>query len=248
MNVNAIKPLLLIALLASCRTSYHPAAQTYQRVTVDAAIPADSGMARFLQPYKAGLDRNMNEVLIQSAARLDKAKPESALGNLLTDALLQEASRRYGKNIDLAHLNYGGIRNSLPNGPITTGSVFEVMPFDNAVTVLTLSGKQLQQFLEHFAAHDEALVVSGVRVKLSGKQLQSVTFNNGRALVPDQTYTVAMSDYIANGGGNAAFLKDALKREDLNYLIRDAFLDYFRQAGKAGKTIQPTTDGRIATE
>jgi len=101
--------------------------------------------------------------------------------------------------------------------------------------------------LDHFAKGDK-LVVGGLRAKIRNGQVQDVTFTNGRTLQPNETYTVALSDYVADGGDNAVFLKDAVKRENINYLIRDALIDYFRQQGKTGQPIKPVSDGRIATE
>lgn len=241
--------LLLLGALAACQPGgYHLANRTAQRIGVDSmAAPADSSVARFLQPYREGLNRSMNEVLTHSTARIEKGQPDAPLNDLLCDALLKEAQLRYGKPIDMSHLNYGGIRNNLPNGDITTGSIFEVMPFDNQLVVLTLRGDMLQQLLDHFANGDK-LVVGGIRAKVHAGHAHDVTFANGRTLQPNELYTVAMSDYIADGGDNAGFLKNAVKRETLTYLIRDALLDYFRQQGKTGQPITPLSDGRISLD
>ena len=217
-------------------------------MAVDAAVPADSSMLRWLAPYKQQLDATMNAPLLTLGERLEKSAPESALDDLLADALLVQAGKKYGKPIDISHLNYGGIRNGLPAGAVTTGNLFEVMPFDNQLVVLTLTGTQLMQFLNHFAANDNALVVGGVRVKVHEKAVTSATLTNGRAIAPDQTYTVAMSDYVANGGGGADFLKTITQRDTVNYLIRDALIEYFREQGKAGKTLTPQADGRITLD
>ena len=75
-----------------------------------------------------------------------------------------------------------------------------------------------------------------------------MTFTNGRPFQPDQTYTVAMSDYVANGGGGANFLKDIKQRDNVNYLIRDALIEYMREQGKTGQPFNPQADGRITIE
>lgn len=244
------KHLLWIALagLSACQSGYHLTNRTATRIGVDSVTAsADSSVANFLKPYRQGLDKTMNEVLTRSTAGIDKAQPEGPLNDLLTDALLQQASKRYGKPIDCSHLNYGGIRNNLPAGNITTGSIFEVMPFDNQLVILTLKGDMLLQMLNHFA-NGNKLVIGGLRAKIHNEQVQSVQFTNGRTLQPNETYTVAMSDYVAEGGDNAGFLKNPVKRENINYLIRDALIDYFREQGKSGQPITPTSDGRISIE
>lgn len=239
--------LLALAGLTACHPSYHLANRSANRIGVDSLTArSDSSVANFLLPYRQGLDRSMNEVLAQSTGRIEKGLPDAPLNDLLTDALLKQASIRYGKPIDCAHFNYGGIRSSLPAGKITVGSVFEVMPFDNQLIVVTLTGDMFQQFLNHFAK-GSGLVMSGVRVKLHNKQVESFTLTNGRAFQPTETYTIVLSDYVANGGDNANFLQKAVKREDINYLMRDALIDYFREQGKTGKPITPTSDGRISS-
>lgn len=239
----------LLSLFGSCHQSLHLAGQQYKRITVDPSTARDdSTTAAFLLPYRQTLDKTMSEVLTRSITPLYKQKGESAFTNLLCDAMLQQAQQRYGKPIDVSHLNYSGVRAGLPKGNITTGTIYEVMPFDNLLVVLTVRGSMLMQFLDHFASHDDALLVGGVRVKIHNKKVQSVTFTNGRTFDPNQTYTIAMSDYVANGGSDATFLNDAVARDNVSYLIRDAFLEYFRKQGKTGQPLTPQVDGRISTE
>lgn len=247
MKLTRLLPALFLTGLMACQRSHVVTSQAYNRISVDSTARPDTSLVRLLSPYKQGLDKTMNEVLTQTPERLEKRKPECALNNLLCDALLSQAAARYGKPIDVSHLNFGGVRNGLPKGNVTVGDVFEVMPFDNQLVVLTLTGEKLMQFLNHFAS-DEALLVSGISVKLHDNKVQSVTFANGRTLQPTETYAVALSDYIANGGGGASFLKEATKREDLNYLIRDALIDYFRKQGRSGQPLTLYPNGRITIE
>ncbi len=240
--------LLAFVGLASCNPGYHLTNRTANRIGIDSVTaPADSSVVRFLTPYRQEMDKTMNEVLTRSTGRIEKGQPDGPLNNLLTDALLQQATGRYGKPIDCSHLNFGGIRNNLPQGDITTGSVFEVMPFDNQLVVMTVTGDVLRQMLDHFAIGNK-LVIGGLRAKIRDGKTGSVTFTNGRTLRPNETYTIAMSDYIADGGDSAGFLKNPVRRENLNYLIRDALIDYFRQQGKSGQPINPASDGRISLE
>lgn len=247
MKLTRLLPALLLTGLMACQRNHVVTSQAYNRISVDSMARPDTSLVRLLSPYKQGLDKTMNEILTQTPERLEKRKPECALNNLLCDALLSQAAARYGKPIDVSHLNFGGVRNGLPKGNVTVGDVFEVMPFDNQLVVLTLTGDKLMQFLNHFAA-DEALLVGGVSVKLHDNKVQAVTFANGRTLQPAESYTVALSDYIANGGGGVSFLKEASKREDLNYLIRDALIDYFRKQGRSGQPLTLYPNGRISIE
>ena len=240
--------LVLASVWACTPGGYHLTNRTANRIGVDSVTAsADSSVTNFLNPYRQGVEKSMSEVLTTSTAPIEKGLPDAPLNDLLTDILLKQASQHYGKPVDCSHLNYGGIRDNLPKGNITIGSVFEVMPFDNQLVLLTVTGDMLQQLLNHFAS-GHGLVVGGIRAKIHDKHVQNVTFTNGRTLQPTETYTIAMSDYIANGGDNATFLKNAVKRENTNYLIRDALLAYFREQGKTGQPITPSSDGRISIE
>jgi 2',3'-cyclic-nucleotide 2'-phosphodiesterase (5'-nucleotidase family) len=243
---------LLVVLTTACQTGYHLTDQGYKRIVIDSlAAPADSRMARFLQPYKQQMDQTMNEVLVVSAGPLNRSKPECALNNMLTDAMLQYAQQKLGQPADCSHLNYGGIRTGLPKGPIRIGSIYEVMPFDNQLVMLTLKGSMLREFFEFFVGSEideKSLVVGGVRVVIKNNILTDIAFTNGKKFDPNQNYTVLMSDYVADRGGGTAFLKDAVARKNFNIPIRDVFIEYFRQLGKSGQPLNPTTDGRISIQ
>ncbi|WP_332369107.1 hypothetical protein [Spirosoma telluris] len=104
------KYLLLLALagLSACNPGYHLTKRTANRIGVDSlAASADASVANFLIPYREKLDKAMNEVLTSATKPIEKALPDGPLNDLLTDAVLQQASQRYGKPVDCSHLNYG---------------------------------------------------------------------------------------------------------------------------------------------
>ncbi|MGM9986933.1 MAG: bifunctional metallophosphatase/5'-nucleotidase, partial [Bacillaceae bacterium] len=68
---------------------------------------------------------------------------ETNLGNLLTDAMIDETGA------DIAITNGGGIRASIEAGTITKGNVIDVLPFGNYVVTKKLTGEQIKAVLEH---------------------------------------------------------------------------------------------------
>ena len=48
-------------------------------------------------------------------------------------------------------------------------------------------------------------------------------------LEENKTYYVATSDYLANGGDNMIFFRDSKIKYDLDYKIRNLFIDYFKE-------------------
>lgn len=141
------------------------------------------------------------------AAKLHRNyKAESPLGLLLAELMRLGAARATGQQVDLALQNGGGIRNELPAGPLTYGDLFEVLPFDNRLALMQLTGAQLKQlFLRNLQSGHGVLVPSGMKIqaRCSGPDLQvSVLDGAGKPISETRSYTVAVSDFLASGGDN----------------------------------------------
>lgn len=78
---------------------------------------------------------------------MDKGNPESLLSNLVAGVLQQAAVRVLGKPADMGLVNMGGLRNILPKGDITVGEIFEILPFENSLCVLTMKGADMKRLL-----------------------------------------------------------------------------------------------------
>jgi len=68
---------------------------------------------------------------------------ETTLGNLITDAM-RASDLGDGKTFDIAAHNDGGIRTDLNAGPITYAEIYAVLPFDNSLVGLDLTGEQVR--------------------------------------------------------------------------------------------------------
>ncbi|WP_428073788.1 bifunctional metallophosphatase/5'-nucleotidase [Candidatus Avelusimicrobium aviculae] len=125
---------------------------------------------------------------------------ESSLGNILTDCL-HKWSR-----LDGAVLNADSIRASLPAGRISEYDVYRMYPYSDAVTFVTIKGRDLKKALEaSLAAKDNFPQISGMKVwyNASDKEAPAITrivFNGGRVLRPQETYRIAVTDHIMAGG------------------------------------------------
>lgn len=246
--------LLLPALFVACQRPYFAQKEAKPSLLAvsdtssrSAEGPLVAQTAAYLRPLHDSLERTMNAVLVQSAQRLRKGQPESELGNLMTDLMLEMGREKWGKPLDAAMTNSGGLRSELPAGPVTMGNAFEMMPFDNTLVVLTLNGPTMRQFAEYLADRKEPQ--AGLRLvvdKTSGK-LREFTVG-GQSFDATRTYTLITTDYIANSSDAAAFLKNRLAYDDIHYLYRDAIADYLRRKGQRGETLNPQKDGRIKVE
>jgi len=208
------------------------------------AAPEDHPVAMILAPYKNTLDEQMNIAIGTSAQRLYKQKPESPLGNWMADALQQQGKKLSRKAISASIQNYGGIRiPEIPEGPVSLGKMYELMPFDNLLVIVEMTGPQVVQLFNHIAADGGWPVSSEVQFVLNDQKAQRITID-GKALLSDQQYYIAMPDYIANGGSDCDFLI-GLPREDTGVLIRDLLIEEVRDLTAAGKNMEAKVTGRI---
>src|SRR5688572_22911625 len=109
--------LLLLPFLFSCSNELHPLKADTIYYNVSATAEADTSILNFIKPYHDSLEIEMREVIAVSDIAMDKAKPESLLGNFVAELLL-EKGKAYNEGVaDFSVVNYGGLRiPSLPAG------------------------------------------------------------------------------------------------------------------------------------
>jgi 2',3'-cyclic-nucleotide 2'-phosphodiesterase (5'-nucleotidase family) len=236
--------LTLLVALTSCRV-WHVADQNVQTFELKSEIIADdSATVALILPYKTQLDEQMNVEIGRFEQEMTKAKPESLLTNWFADALQTQTAVYYGKPIDFAVSNYGGIRlPSLPAGVVTKRGIFELMPFDNALVVVEIADTTVQKLFAHMAESQGWPISSNVQYSIKQQRAQDIRIN-GKPIEAGRTYTVSVSDYLANGGDNCSFLSEG-KRTDLNVLIRDALIAFIEAETKNGRTLNSNLDGRL---
>ncbi|NCC10435.1 MAG: 5'-nucleotidase [Bacteroidia bacterium] len=239
----------------SCRSAHETSRYEIKSVqgsmiNIDSVFDStpDLEAERLLAPYKAQIDKTMYEVIGTSALMMDKGAPESLLSNLVAEVLRLSADQVLGHPADMGLVNMGGLRNILPKGPITVGTVFEILPFENSLCVLTLKGQDLKRLFQAIAScRGEG--ISGPRMTITKDgALLEVTLD-GKEIQDDRLYTVATIDYLADGNGRMDALLQAVKREcPDNGVLRDLFLNYVRRQTAEGKIISSQIDGRVTVK
>ena len=207
---------------------------------------ADKDFSALIDTYSATITDKMNEVIGTCPSAIRKGNPESPLGNLSADGLIWMAREYYDVDADVSLYNTGGIRAEISKGDLTLGDVYAVYPFDNALSILELKGKDLKTLFEHVASSGGMPVNSAVKLVISNSKVKSVTVN-GKTIKDNETYTVATIDYLVNTGRYG--LDNAISRKDAPEYVRDYFGEYFRHlaANNNGK-ITAKKDGRITIE
>lgn len=245
--------ILSFVLILSCHQAHVTGVTPSFTVMNDSVAQHDTAIEAILNPYKIRLDSVMDEVIGTTTVALpnEKGKTETLLGNFVADVVLSKGNAHYtpadGKPAQVVVLNNGGLRASLPQGAITRRNVFELMPFDNEIVVVTLSGSKMWELVRYVAVAG-GVPVAGMTLKMHPDKSPDVVLINGVPFDSTQTYKVMTSDYLAYGGDKMTFFKDPLKYETTGYLIRTAILDTFEEKHKAGIAVTPVLDGRIQYE
>jgi 2',3'-cyclic-nucleotide 2'-phosphodiesterase (5'-nucleotidase family) len=245
MHKTVVKYSLLLAVLfaVSCKTSYQTSAVQYKDYRINTKQAGNAEINDLLKPYSDSVNKSMNDVVAVAGITLDKKQPEGTLGNLLADVMLAKAKERYKTNVDLSVVNFGGIRlPSIPAGNITRGKIFELSPFDNIIVLLKVDGKTLQQFLDT-AANKGGWPIAGGTYQLKYKRAVNVTVG-AKPLQDNVEYTIALVDYLANGGDNCEMLKK-IPQQNNGYLFRDAVIEYFADMQKQGKQLTSKIENRV---
>ena len=219
--------------LASCHSVYDVTKVEGRMQPIDSVydVNPDAEAVALLAPYKAKIDSMMYRVVGTAEMSMDRGIPESLLSNLVADVLRGAA-----------------VRNVLTEGPVTCGNIYEILPFENSLCVVTLKGTDLNHLFENIAACGGE-GVSGVQLHITkdGKLLRATVA--GKPVVEDRMYTVATIDYLADGNDGMTALIRAEKREcPQGATLRSLFMDYVERQTAAGKKITSRMEGRITVE
>ena len=112
-------------------------------------------------------------------------------------------------NTDIAVINGGGVRTSVDAGEVTYADIFQVLPFENEVYIVTLSGAQLREYLNRNS---------------SGIYWWGITLG---AIEDSQSYTMAIVDFVYLGYTFDSYRNDSCI--DTNDLIRDVFIEFIKE-------------------
>jgi len=233
------------------------AADVHARVTetiIDASIADDPAVDKMLAVYAPKV-RELDVVVGKLKGELRKGGTGAgSLGNFVTDGMRWQASLKAGKPIAMALMNSGGLRrNTIGEGELRARDIFELLPFENALITVDLTGEQLKRLLEMILASNEAQ--SGARIVYKQNadkknEAESITLRVAGAeeqIDPAKTYSVVTIDYLYNvGGARYGILKEGKNMTALGITLRDALMNYVKAETAAGRDIKPNLDGRFS--
>ncbi len=236
------------ATILSCKESptFAPERVKSELITINQNSGESDSITRFIKPYKEALKAEMDSILAYAPASYSKSdsKLNTALGNMMADAVLEMANpifmQRAGYPFNAVLLNYGGIRSTLNQGNVTTSTAYELMPFDNEVVVVELSGKQIKEMFEYLKS-GVAHPLAGMTIQLNQDNTIKKARIQGQEVLDNETYFIATNDYLMNGGDNMTFFNKPISVLPLDYKVRNVLIDYFKKYD----TIAPARDQRF---
>ncbi|MEX2520431.1 MAG: 5'-nucleotidase C-terminal domain-containing protein, partial [Paracoccaceae bacterium] len=209
---------------------------------LDASVKPEPAIAARVAELGAPIAEAMSRVVAEAAAPIDGDRAscrarECEMGALITAAMLERAA---GQGVTLAIANGGGMRASIPAGQVTMGDVLAVLPFQNTIATMKLSGAHVVEALEGGVGKVEEAAgrfpqVAGLRFAFDpaakpGSRVTAVEIKNGDGwapIDPAAIYGVVTNNYMRQGGdGYDTFRDHAIDPYDYGPNLEEAVATY----------------------
>ena len=198
---------------------------TGRLLPVDASVAPDSVAAAFVAGYREQLSIDFSEVIAQApqgCSAEGRSLGQTPLGWFVAESIRRAAGAEIGLQ------NSGGVRASIPPGPVTLEQVFRVLPFENTVVRCTLTGREVAElaaFIESRRGGRGFAQLAGLELGDGGPWIQ------GEPLDPEKSYRVATNSFVYDGGDGYTHFRDATSGENLGIHLRTAFIALARETG-----------------
>jgi 2',3'-cyclic-nucleotide 2'-phosphodiesterase (5'-nucleotidase family) len=239
---------LLASLLALPLVAQPPSTKA-EVIPITEAIPDDPEIQKVIEPLAAEIKATFGQPLVQAPQGVFRGRrgEENRLGYWVSDVMRQAAQPLVGVPVRFAITNAGGLRANLRPGQLKVGDIFELMPFENELVVIELTGAEVIQVVKEGLVRRGGEPCSGVKVKVEGTPQAAtltVTWEDGSAIDPTAVVKVATTDYLYTGGDSIPTLKKGRKPFTTGVTLRQMLLDECTALGKAGKELLPPAPGR----
>ncbi len=192
------------------------------------SIEKDSDMEIFLAPYRKNLEEKTEITLAELKVDLKHGSPEGTLGKFASTVILEKAREYSGKPVDFSILNRGGLRKEIFKGDFKVRDAYELMPFDNYIVRLSISGSDVETICSEIIKNG-GMPASNIQIKYERSTQKQECRVNNEAIDKNRVYYIATINYLYQVGEGIPTIKQA-KPEDMMYqrLFRDAIIEYAR--------------------
>ena len=225
---------------------------TYDNIPVDSQVPDDPAVTELLWPYSVAINRDIdldgvfafvNTLADTKITRNDLSGGDSQLGNLVARSM----QTRSGVEAEFALTNSLGVRADFEQGPLTVEQMFNVFPFENTITVMYLSGSEIQETLD-FVARKSADRGCRTQAQVAGIWFDMVCRGDCPDPDPDDDFTpVACAKNVYLGENCRGDNPDGPIDTDIcrpvvpNGLYRVAVNDYIAKGGSGFEVLKRNT-------
>ncbi|WP_299173853.1 5'-nucleotidase C-terminal domain-containing protein [uncultured Allomuricauda sp.] len=218
-----------------------------KQLKIDTSLASVDSISDYIAPFKSRIDQVLDSALAYAPKTipLDDAPHNTSLGNLMADIVFAETSPLFksttGKDLDFVVLNRGGIRTIVSKGNVSARNAFEIMPFENYISVVELDGAAVRELIDFLVNATRAHPIAGMQIVLNKNGgLESVDIQ-GSPFDETRNYYVATSDYLVQGGPSIGFFDEMVNVTDTGYLLRNAIIDHLKKID----TVKAAVDNRF---
>ena len=221
--------------------------------------PTETAIIEHYRPFYTTLAHRVIGTITATISRRASTAGEQPLGDVIADSQLALAKAQAGSDVLAAFMNTGGIRADLnatgaTPSDVTYEAAYTVQPFGNHIIVKTMTGDMIrrlleQQFTAAGAARNVLQVSAGFSyhcdlTKSPGQRVdvQTITIG-GKTWRANDTYRVAMNEFLANGGDGFSVFTEGTDAVDTGVDV-DALEQYFM----AHSPIAPPAPTRIVRD
>lgn len=240
--------IIITSVLISCADRVeNPKEIAAKQLPITSNLDNTDSITSFITPYRNRINTVLDSTLSYVTNDLvkDDGNRNTSAGNFMADAVFELANpifkSRTDKEIDFVVLNHGGIRSIISKGKVNTRTAYQIMPFENNIVVVEMNGSSVKNLLNFLAKSGRAHPVANTKLKLDNQDNFLETEINGAPFDENRTYYVATNDYLVQGGDDMGFFKNRTSVTNLDYLVRNAIIDYFKKTD----TITVTVDERF---
>jgi len=224
---------------------------TYESIPVDARTPDDPAVTELLWPYSVAINQQLdldgvfayNETVGTKILRNDLSGGDSQLGNLVARAM----QTRPGVEAEFALTNSLGVRADFEPGPLTVEQMYNVFPFENSITVMYLSGLEIQETLD-FVARKSAERGCRTQAQVAGIWFDMVCNGACEDTSPDDGFTptacaknIVLGENCRGGDPDGEIDFDLCREVLPTGLYRVAVNDYIAKGGSGFSVLKRNT-------
>lgn len=224
--------------LTSCSKVHHLANVENTNYQLEESVhpEVDSAVLHVIAPYKQTLEKTMGEEIGIARDTLYRTHPDGSLNRWVADVMHKGAEEHSDRPIDFAVQNFYGLRiERIPQGPISLGLIYELMPFENYLVMQDIPGTVVEELCNLIAGYGGWPVSKGLSFVISDGVADSIIVK-GEPLNVDKIYRIATNDYVANGGDHCVFLTP-FEAINTGVLVRELLVEHIESQTRMGNSI-----------